>query len=77
MKPNIGENIEIYTLIDEQYYSGVVGDIKDRKYAINYVDGDVEVLDIQDEIWKYQEGNCSATNSNNLRIISNEQEVLR
>lgn len=77
MVPTIGDNVEIYWPLDEQYYPGVIGNINDGKYTVNYDDGEVEILDIQEEIWKYQEGTDHSINSNNLRITSNEQEILR
>lgn len=74
--PIVGENIEVYWPLDDQYYPGTIGNIDEGKYTVNYDDGEVEILDMQEEIWKYQEGNGSTMATSNLRITSNEQDVL-
>lgn len=45
-----------------------MGLIENGKYNINYNDGDEEILDITEEVWKYEEdeevaaNNCSLNN---------------
>jgi len=49
---HVGSNIEIYWPIDQTFYPGVVHDISEDKHQINYLDGDTEILDLTDEVWR-------------------------
>lgn len=76
MVPGKGDKIEVYWPLEDQYYADTVGQIEDGKHTINHTDGDVEQLDIPEEIWKYLENTEVTAHNSNLKIVSNEQEVL-
>lgn len=46
----IGYEIENYWPLDDQCYAGAVGQIEDGNHTVNYTDGEVEQLDISEEI---------------------------
>lgn len=53
-RPAIGDHIEVYWPDDEQYYSGRVTAYTGvtGRHRIEYSDGDIELLDLRDELWR-------------------------
>jgi len=53
--PQVGDSIEVFWPIDDQYYPGTVASFNDAtgKFAINYNDGEKENLRLQDETWRF------------------------
>ena len=54
---NLGDKIEVFQLNDDQYYLRTVGsyDPETGKYTITYDDGDIDVLDMSNEVrWTLQ-----------------------
>lgn len=49
--PSVGDKIEIYWPIDDQYYPGIIGNYDEEtdKFRVDYTDDDVETLDLRNE----------------------------
>lgn len=72
----IGENFKSYWPLDLQYYRCTVDSVGDGKCKIYFDDGDTVTFDMSQEVWNYQENSNKNMVANNLRVTSNEQEVL-
>lgn len=77
-EPLMGENVAIFWPLDNTYYPGTVTAIEDGISTILYEDGEIEVLNMSDETWKYQEDKdtVASASSSTLELQSNEQEIL-
>lgn len=76
--PAVGDSIEVFWPLDNQYYNGTVENISDNNvFTINYDDGEVEnIPDMSKENWRFSSSamlhEISATNL----VVSNESEIL-
>lgn len=60
--PAVGDNIEVYWPDDKMYYSGRVTAFIDatRRHRVEYSDGDIELLDLRDELWRLPQHSSSS-----------------
>jgi len=76
--PSLGDTIEVYWPLESRFYPGVVSDIEDGKYNIQYDDGDVEVLEMQNENWRYQAISANHVDTHvPFEMKSSEADVLK
>lgn len=74
--PEVGDRIDVFWPLDNQYYSGIVSSYDDDgKATINYDDSEIETLDMSKETWKLS----AASSALSMKIDSNtlEQQVLK
>lgn len=72
-----GDRFEVYWPLMDQFYSGTVKNITDNHDTVNYNDGDVETLQLQQEIWLLPDMLSSLSDYFGSKLVSNEQEVIR
>ena len=80
--PGVGDMIEVYWPLDDEFYRGTVAAINDdeNKYHINYDDGDKEVLHMPDEVWRYCYNESMASHNAHVffqELAITEQDFLR
>ncbi|KAF3663138.1 putative transcription initiation factor TFIID subunit 5-like [Capsicum annuum] len=53
----VGKKIKVWWPLDEKFYEGIVGsyDSSKKKFTVNYVDGDVEKINLSKERWQLVE----------------------
>lgn len=75
--PSIGDKLEIYWPLENQYYPGHVASIdgETQMFNINYDDGDQETVNLSDEVWRFQ--GPDAVHGNIAELQSNEVEDLQ
>ena len=78
----IGDHIDVYWPLDNQFYSGTVASIndEDETYSIDYKDGEKASFNLPDEVWRYSPNETIAASTAQLEIkdlVSSEQEVLK
>jgi len=69
----IGSKIEVYWPLEQKFYPGVVHEIDtdELKHHINYLDGDKEMLNLNDEIWRtLPDIGSNAINGNQVKIVN-------
>lgn len=56
--PRVGDLVEVYWPADEIYYAGrITGHQKStRQHRVQYLDGDVEMLRLDEELWRHSRG---------------------
>lgn len=55
--PQVGDSISVFWPMDDQFYPGTVHDVENDQHTIHYDDGDVEVLNLSEEQWQYNDSN--------------------
>lgn len=74
MRPNIGDKIEVYWPLDNEFYPSTGEEqLNDGKLSVACDDWDKEVLDFSTETRKHQMYNYRT----NLKVESIEQEILK
>eukprot|EP00178_Gracilaria_changii_P016074 TRINITY_DN453_c0_g1_i1.p1 TRINITY_DN453_c0_g1~~TRINITY_DN453_c0_g1_i1.p1 ORF type:complete len:311 (-),score=40.62 TRINITY_DN453_c0_g1_i1:1250-2182(-) len=83
--PNIGDNIEVFWLLDNTFYQGSAGNYDDNSglYRVDYLHGEVKNLDLQNEQWKFSSTDCEQLSSNKGELLpgteltSTDKEALK
>ena len=78
--PEIGDYIDVYWPLDEQYYTGKISSIStEGEHNIDYTDGDKECLSLKNETWKFTADETLQSNNLNLTthsLTSNAEAVI-
>ncbi len=74
--PNVGDDIEVYWPLGDTFYPGNVESEEGGKFHIQYDDGSTEDLDMRNEVWNYHITSTATASVGNLKLRSNENEVL-
>lgn len=76
--PDVGDSIEVFWPIDNQYYIGTVAEISDENvYTVHYDDSDIEHLpDMSKENWRFSSSAMLQAMSASTSVTSTEEETL-
>jgi len=74
--PKIGDRISVFWPDDVEYYSGTVAGLSGLNVWVTYDDGDEEIINILNEVWKFQDDDsCNGSGGNSAKNNHDVQNI--